>query len=250
MVAYVLRVAGGVPADDPAIRQAVQWIKTHQRQSGYWYTRSPKINDELSTSRNGLRDHGGLHACGRCGDTAVVYECSDKRDELDGSRMSRTRTHTQDRRSFLRTAAIATSSFCLPTARGREPSGKLDRYGGLRAVKLESIGVLPHRETRSPVVRQAGGPCVARLRRESRASGLAPGEWAFEFGSNAFARPDFIGWSVCGWVDTWHSMPGKEFKQHSGFFSPQGELHSPYVRRLNELSDRLYEFAQRVAGAR
>ncbi len=74
------------------------------------------------------------------------------------------------------------------------------------------------------------------------------GEWAYEFGSNAFARPDFIGWSVCGWVDTWRTMPGKEFKQHSGFFSPQGEPHSPYVQRLKELSDRLYEFAQAKIG--
>ena len=49
LVVYVLRIAGGVPADAPAIRKAVEWIKTHQRQTGYWYTRSPKINDQLST---------------------------------------------------------------------------------------------------------------------------------------------------------------------------------------------------------
>ncbi len=69
------------------------------------------------------------------------------------------------------------------------------------------------------------------------------GEWAFEFGRHAFARPDFVGWSVCGWVDTWRTMPGKEFKQHSGFFSPQGEVYAPYVRRLRELSDQLYDLA-------
>jgi hypothetical protein len=70
------------------------------------------------------------------------------------------------------------------------------------------------------------------------------GELAFEFGRQAFARPDFAGWSVCGWVDTWKTMPKKELKQHSGFFSPQGEPHEHYIRRLRELSERLYGFAR------
>lgn len=38
-VIYVLRRAG-VPADDPALARGVDWLKTHQRQSGRWYTRS------------------------------------------------------------------------------------------------------------------------------------------------------------------------------------------------------------------
>jgi squalene-hopene/tetraprenyl-beta-curcumene cyclase len=46
---YVLRVAGQVPADDARLRQAVPWLKTHQRTGGYWYTRSPRNSDELST---------------------------------------------------------------------------------------------------------------------------------------------------------------------------------------------------------
>ncbi len=36
---YVLRQAG-VPADDPRIQRGVAWLKTHQRQSGRWFTRS------------------------------------------------------------------------------------------------------------------------------------------------------------------------------------------------------------------
>lgn len=36
---YVLRSAG-VPARDPRIQRAVAWLKTHQRQSGRWFTRS------------------------------------------------------------------------------------------------------------------------------------------------------------------------------------------------------------------
>ncbi len=70
------------------------------------------------------------------------------------------------------------------------------------------------------------------------------GQWAFDFGKNAFARPDFVGWSVCGWVDTWQTMRGKEQKQHSGFFTPLGEPHQAYIRRLHEISEQLYTFAQ------
>jgi hypothetical protein len=72
------------------------------------------------------------------------------------------------------------------------------------------------------------------------------GELAFEFGRNAFAQPDFVGWTVCGWVETWMAMKGKEQKQHSGFFMPLGDIHEPYVRirRLRELSEKIYHFGQ------
>jgi squalene-hopene/tetraprenyl-beta-curcumene cyclase len=39
LVVYVLRQAG-VPATDPAIARGVDWLKTHQRASGRWFTRS------------------------------------------------------------------------------------------------------------------------------------------------------------------------------------------------------------------
>jgi squalene-hopene/tetraprenyl-beta-curcumene cyclase len=38
-VTYVLLEAG-VPKDDPAIRNAVKWLKANQRESGRWFTRS------------------------------------------------------------------------------------------------------------------------------------------------------------------------------------------------------------------
>lgn len=38
-VTYVLFQAG-VPANDPAVAKAVKWLKTNQRESGRWYTRS------------------------------------------------------------------------------------------------------------------------------------------------------------------------------------------------------------------
>ncbi len=39
LVVYVLRQAC-VPAGDPALRRAVDWLQTHQRASGRWFTRS------------------------------------------------------------------------------------------------------------------------------------------------------------------------------------------------------------------
>lgn len=36
---YVLRAAG-VPADDPRIQRGIAWLKSHQRESGRWFTRS------------------------------------------------------------------------------------------------------------------------------------------------------------------------------------------------------------------
>jgi squalene-hopene/tetraprenyl-beta-curcumene cyclase len=38
-VIYVLRRAG-VPADDPQLQRGIAWLKTHQRDSGRWFTRS------------------------------------------------------------------------------------------------------------------------------------------------------------------------------------------------------------------
>jgi squalene-hopene/tetraprenyl-beta-curcumene cyclase len=39
LVVYVLRQAG-LPTNDPAIERGVNWLKTHQRVSGRWFTRS------------------------------------------------------------------------------------------------------------------------------------------------------------------------------------------------------------------
>ena len=36
---YILR-RGGIPADDPRLQRGIAWLKTHQRQSGRWFTRS------------------------------------------------------------------------------------------------------------------------------------------------------------------------------------------------------------------
>jgi len=43
LVVFVLREAG-VSSDDPAIQRGIAWLKSHQRASGRWFTRS--LNDD------------------------------------------------------------------------------------------------------------------------------------------------------------------------------------------------------------
>jgi squalene-hopene/tetraprenyl-beta-curcumene cyclase len=63
-VVYVLRQAG-LPADDPRLARGVSWLKSHQRASGRWFTRS------LSTDEYHFITHAGtgfavlaLRSCG------------------------------------------------------------------------------------------------------------------------------------------------------------------------------------------
>jgi squalene-hopene/tetraprenyl-beta-curcumene cyclase len=62
---YVLRVAGQVPVSDARIGRAVAWLKSHQRASGGWYTRSPRNSDELSSYVGTVYAVLALKACGQ-----------------------------------------------------------------------------------------------------------------------------------------------------------------------------------------
>jgi squalene-hopene/tetraprenyl-beta-curcumene cyclase len=64
LAVYVLRRGGRVAAEDPRLHKGVLWLKTHQRVSGCWYTRSPYKNDELSTYVGTAYAVLALDACG------------------------------------------------------------------------------------------------------------------------------------------------------------------------------------------
>lgn len=49
---YVLRMAG-LPTQHPQIQQAVLWLKTHQRASGRWYTRSARKDSQHYVTHEG-----------------------------------------------------------------------------------------------------------------------------------------------------------------------------------------------------
>jgi squalene-hopene/tetraprenyl-beta-curcumene cyclase len=49
---YVLRMAG-LPAEHPQIQMGVDWLKTHQRVSGRWYTRSARKDGKHYVTHEG-----------------------------------------------------------------------------------------------------------------------------------------------------------------------------------------------------
>jgi squalene-hopene/tetraprenyl-beta-curcumene cyclase len=67
LVVYVLRQAG-VAVDDPAIQRGVTWLKTHQRASGGWFTRSVNADRAHYISNAGTAYAVmALQACGVSG---------------------------------------------------------------------------------------------------------------------------------------------------------------------------------------
>ena len=68
-------------------------------------------------------------------------------------------------------------------------------------------------------------------------------QWTKEFVESAFARTDFVGWHICGILDSWKIMAGKSDKQHAGLMSPTGDYYPEMERTVRDLSDRLYKIA-------
>jgi len=68
-------------------------------------------------------------------------------------------------------------------------------------------------------------------------------EWTREFMENATARPDFVGWHMCGIIDTSKEMPGKERHQHQGLMTTHGEFYPEMEQAVQQISSRLYGIA-------
>lgn len=62
---YVLRQAG-VPADEPRIQKGIAWLKTHQRASGRWFTRSMWKDSKHYITHSGTAY--AILALARCGE--------------------------------------------------------------------------------------------------------------------------------------------------------------------------------------
>jgi squalene-hopene/tetraprenyl-beta-curcumene cyclase len=64
-----LRTAG-LPADHPQIKNGIEWLKTHQRASGRWYTRSANKDGQHYLTHEGTAFALlALAACGEIGGT-------------------------------------------------------------------------------------------------------------------------------------------------------------------------------------
>jgi len=70
-VIYALRSAG-VPADDPRIQKGIEWLKTHQRASGRWFTRSMKKDSRHYITHSGTAY--AILALTACGETTLADE--------------------------------------------------------------------------------------------------------------------------------------------------------------------------------
>ncbi len=58
----------------------------------------------------------------------------------------------------------------------------------------------------------------------------------------AFARPDFIGWGWCGWMDKWESA--EPIMQHSGLQDAFGNWNQPIADRMSQFGKEMYQIAQ------
>jgi len=68
-------------------------------------------------------------------------------------------------------------------------------------------------------------------------------EWLIESVNRCFARPEFIGWHMCGIIDTWETMPTKEEAQHQGIMTVTGESYPEMEKAVIEISSQMYQIA-------
>ena len=67
-------------------------------------------------------------------------------------------------------------------------------------------------------------------------------EWMKKFAKNAFAHPNFVGWHICGVIDSWATAP--HGTQKAGIYNPLGVHHDPVFEALLEVSENLYHFRE------
>ena len=59
--------------------------------------------------------------------------------------------------------------------------------------------------------------------------------------NDLFSRPRYVGWSWCGWMDSWKDL--QDNKQHSGLQTPFGAFHEPMRKAMAEFSANMYTIA-------
>ena len=58
---------------------------------------------------------------------------------------------------------------------------------------------------------------------------------------NLFSRPEFIGWHICGIIDTWKTMSTKEKNQHQGLMTVKGKYYKEMEIVVKNISKNLYK---------
>ena len=68
-------------------------------------------------------------------------------------------------------------------------------------------------------------------------------KWTREFMENAAARPDFVGWHMCGIIDTSKDMLTKVQHQQQGLMTTHGVFYPEMEAVVRDVSSRLYDIA-------
>lgn len=68
-------------------------------------------------------------------------------------------------------------------------------------------------------------------------------EWTGEFFTQAFERPDFVGWHYCGLIDAPNLVPRKQARQHSGLLDGYGRAYPLLQQVLSRSARDLYRIA-------
>lgn len=66
-------------------------------------------------------------------------------------------------------------------------------------------------------------------------------EWMAKYAEDAFSNPNFVGWHICGIIDSWSTAP--HGTQKAGIMNPLGEKHQVVIDTLASLSERIYEIS-------
>lgn len=64
--------------------------------------------------------------------------------------------------------------------------------------------------------------------------------WLRNYAETAFSHPNFVGWHICGVIDSWGKNPNG--KQKPGIMNPLGEFHGDVINTLSSLSSEIYKF--------
>ena len=66
-----------------------------------------------------------------------------------------------------------------------------------------------------------------------------------QYMQDSLLRKDFVGWHMCGIIDTIKTMPSKEYNQHQGLMTIKGDFYSEMEAALKRISENLYAYASR-----
>ncbi len=85
-----------------------------------------------------------------------------------------------------------------------------------------------------------GDPRMPRPQNPQARDQAERGAWMYAYAELAFAHPSFVGWHICGVIDSWSTSP--HGTQKPGLINPLGLRHGAVFDSLLKVSEDLYQF--------